>query len=82
MTHSIIKNITKRVQKTLGYHTDCGTPDCCMECDTAFLDNISNNTPNSKQFDEMAVYNDEDNKINWFKGIWVYLRNGINNRRK
>jgi hypothetical protein len=53
-----------------------------MECDTAFLDNISNNTPNERQFDEMAVYNDEELKINWFKGIWTYLRNGISNRRK
>ena len=93
MTHSLIKNTIYRLRKTFTKHKHCGTPDCCQSCDDKWLDDVMNNTPNSKQFDELS-YNKgrprsilvrktrDYDKIKWFKGIWVYLRNGISNRRK
>lgn len=93
MTHTIIKNTVHRLRKTFTKHKHCGTPSCCQTCDDKWLDDVMNNTPNSKQFDDLS-YNrgrprsilirktrDYD-KIKWFKGIREYLRNGISNRRK
>ena len=93
MTHSIIKNTVYRLRKTFTKHKHCGTPDCCQMCDDKWLDDVMNNTPNSKQFDDLSYNRGRPRSIlvrktrdpykwNWFRGINEYLRSGISNRRK
>ena len=93
MTHTIIKNTVHRLRKTFTKHKHCGTPDCCQMCDDKWLDDVMNNTPNSKQFDDLSYNRGRPRSIlirktrdydkwNWFRGIKEYLRNGISNRRK
>jgi hypothetical protein len=66
-------------------------------CDDKWLDDVfddvMNNTPNSKQFDDLSYNRGRPRSIlvrktrdpykwNWFKGIREYLRSDISNRRK